>query len=54
MKDIRCVHVCGLEIKRALLFYRIQEERERKAQLRGPLKINRDEAAIKIQKVKRS
>ena len=30
---------------------RIQEERERQAQLRGPPKLNRDEAAINIQKV---
>ena len=30
---------------------RAQEEREREAQLRGPPKLNRDEAATRIQKV---
>ena len=32
--------------------FRAQEEREREAQLRGPPKISRDEAATRIQKVR--
>ena len=51
MKGIRyctlCVNVCVLPSH-----FRAQEEREREAQLRGPPKISRDEAATRIQKVR--
>ena len=41
----------SLSLSPLSLSSRAQEEREREAQLRGPPKLNRDEAATRIQKV---